>query len=112
RNGADLEDACSQLTELRCRAERVRASGPAASNPAWNEALNLINLCVNGEMVARSALVRTESRGAHYRQDFPQPDREWLRNIYLEPRGSDMCFRFAPVQFTRLNPYADNLRHH
>ena len=49
----------------------MTARGPAASNPEWNEALNLINLCVNGEMVARSALVRTESRGAHYRQDYP-----------------------------------------
>ena len=49
-------------------------------------------------MVARSALLRTESRGAHYRQDFPQPDREWLRNIYLEPCGGEMRFRFEPVR--------------
>jgi len=56
-------------------------------------------------MVARSALVRTESRGAHYRQDFPKPDPTWLRNIFLEPRGSEMNFRFEPVKFTRVNPY-------
>jgi succinate dehydrogenase/fumarate reductase flavoprotein subunit len=112
RNGAFLEQACRELPELRCRAERVKAAGEPASNPEWNEALNLINLCVNGEMVARSALVRTESRGAHYRQDFPQPDREWLRNIFLEPCGGEMRFRFQAVEFTRLNPYADNLRNH
>jgi succinate dehydrogenase/fumarate reductase flavoprotein subunit len=112
RNGADLESACGELAELGCRAERVRAGGAAASNPEWNEALNLINLCVNGEMVARSALLRKESRGAHYRQDYPQPDRDWLCNIFLEPLGDGIRFRFEPVQFTRLNPYADNLRHH
>jgi succinate dehydrogenase / fumarate reductase flavoprotein subunit/fumarate reductase flavoprotein subunit len=112
RHGAGLERACGELRELRCRAGRVKVAGPAASNPEWNEALNLVNLCVNGEMVARSALLRTESRGAHYRQDYPQPDREWLRNIFLEPCGEDMRFRTEPVEFVRLDPYADNLRHH
>ena len=104
RNGADLERGVAALAELRCRAENVKAAGPAASNPEWNEALNLINLCVNGEMVARSALVRTESRGAHYRQDYPKTDPAWLRNIYLEPCGGEMRFRSQPVQFTRLTP--------
>jgi succinate dehydrogenase / fumarate reductase flavoprotein subunit/fumarate reductase flavoprotein subunit len=112
RNGNDLESAIHELTELRCRAERVKAGGPAASNPEWNEALNLINLCMNGEMVARSAALRKESRGAHYRQDFPQPDRDWLCNIFLEPLGDGVRFRFEPVDFSRLNPYADNLRNH
>ena len=106
RHGGDLERAAAELAELRCRAANVRARGPAASNPEWNEALNLANLCVNGEMVARSALVRTESRGAHYRQDFPKSDPAWLRNIFLEPCGEEMRFRTQPVEFTRLAPPA------
>src|SRR5207237_5216214 len=81
RNGADLAVAIEALGELRARAARAAAAGEAASNPAWNEVLDMLNLCVNGEMVARAALLRTESRGAHYRQDYPDTNPEWLKNI-------------------------------
>jgi succinate dehydrogenase/fumarate reductase flavoprotein subunit len=97
RNGGDLELAADALRDLRCRAER-------AASPAWNEIMNLQNLCINGEMVARSALLRTESRGAHYRQDYPAPDAAWLKNVQLIPAGDDMQFHCEPVKFTRLEP--------
>jgi len=119
RNGRDLEAAASELQRLRERAANIAAPGGAASNPAWNEALNLDNLLINGEMVARSAAQRTESRGAHYRQDHPAPDPTWLRNIHLTPAGSEMKFHFEPVRFTRISPpetgvmtHATDLRHH
>jgi succinate dehydrogenase / fumarate reductase flavoprotein subunit/fumarate reductase flavoprotein subunit len=107
RNGRDLSEAVAGLQELKARAENVAAPGEAASNPAWNEALNLSNLCVNAEMVARSALLRTESRGAHYREDYPGSDPGWLRNIYIMPGGEEMCFQSEPVKFTRLAPPAE-----
>ena len=110
RDGPALEAGVSKLKNLQDRAGNVRARGPAASNPEWNEAMNLINLCIVGEMVARSANVRTESRGAHYRQDYPEPDPKWLKNIYLEPDGTNMKFTTRPVEFTRLS-YADDIRH-
>ena len=119
RNGRDLDSAASELQRLRERAANIAAPGGAASNPAWNEALNLDNLLINGEMVARSAAQRTESRGAHYRQDHPAPDPTWLRNIHLTPAGSEMKFHFEPVRFTRISPpetgvttHATDLRHH
>jgi succinate dehydrogenase flavoprotein subunit len=119
RNGRDLDSAASELQRLRERAANIAAPGGAASNPVWNEALNLDNLLINGEMVARSAAQRTESRGAHYRQDHPAPDPTWLRNIHLTPAGSEMKFHFEPVRFTRISPpeigvttHATDLRHH
>ena len=119
RNGRDLDSAASELQRLRERAATIAAPGGAASNPVWNEALNLDNLLINGEMVARSAAQRTESRGAHYRQDHPAPDPTWLRNIHLTPAGSEMKFHFEPVRFTRISPpeigvttHATDLRHH
>jgi len=119
RNGRDLETAAEQLQILKDRAHDIAAPGGAASNPAWNEALNLHNLLVNAEMVARSAALRTESRGAHYRQDHPAPDPAWLRNIHLTPACGEMKFHYEPVRFTRISPpeigvitHASDLRHH
>jgi succinate dehydrogenase/fumarate reductase flavoprotein subunit len=97
RNGRALTEAVAALADLKVRAQNV-------ATPAWNDAINLQNLCINAEMVARSALLRTESRGAHYREDFPKPDPEWLKNIHLFPCGDDMNFHCEPVTFTRLQP--------
>ncbi|MBI4564595.1 MAG: FAD-binding protein [Planctomycetes bacterium] len=104
RNGPDLKAALGALAELRARAERVKAPGAPASNAAWNAALDFVNLCEVGRMVAESALIRTESRGAHYRQDFPSSDPQWLKNIVLTPRENEFDVHFEPVRFTRLSP--------
>jgi succinate dehydrogenase/fumarate reductase flavoprotein subunit len=104
RNGRDLAEAVATLTTLQSRVNDIATPGQPASHPSWNEAMNLRNLCVNAEMVARSALLRTESRGAHYRQDHPASDPEWLKNIYLEPAGEDIHFHCEPVKFSRVQP--------
>jgi succinate dehydrogenase / fumarate reductase flavoprotein subunit/fumarate reductase flavoprotein subunit len=119
RDGQGLQAAIDELPELAARAATAAAPGEAASNPAWNAALDLMNLCVNAEMLARSAALRTESRGAHFRQDYPAPDPDWLKNIFLTPAGNDMKLHCEPVSFTRLIPPemevtvdANDLRHH
>jgi succinate dehydrogenase flavoprotein subunit len=104
RDGPALESALDGLVSLRQRASRVTTAGGAASNPAWDALMDLSNLIEVGEMVARSALVRTESRGAHYRSDHPAPDATWLRNVLLTPRGEELDVTFEPVRFTRLAP--------
>jgi len=104
RNGRDLTEAVAALTTLRAHVDDIATPGQPASHPSWNEAMNLRNLCVNAEMVARSALLRTESRGAHYREDHPALDPDWLKNIYLEPAGEDIHFHCEPVKFTRIHP--------
>jgi succinate dehydrogenase / fumarate reductase flavoprotein subunit/fumarate reductase flavoprotein subunit len=104
RNGDGLRQAVSAIRALRERLECARTGGPAASNPAWNEAINLRNTGVVAEMVARSAIARTESRGAHFRADFPLTDPAWYRNIFLTPRGDEMDIENLPVAFTRMRP--------
>lgn len=99
RRGADLESALCELDTL---AERVEAAN-ADSLPAWNAALDAANLIVVAKMVAHGALIRTESRGAHYREDFPASDAAWLKNIVLTPGAGFEC---EPVCFNRLTPYA------
>ncbi|HEV8130716.1 MAG TPA: FAD-binding protein [Acidobacteriota bacterium] len=104
RNGAGLQAALSELQSLRQRTEDGRARGANAFNQEWNEAINVINLTLVAEMIARSALLRGESRGAHYRTDHPVSRSEWLKNICVIPENGEMKLFCRPVEFTRLKP--------
>src|SRR5205823_13767322 len=81
RNGKSLQESIPELQEIQNRAKSADGSGIAVYNAKWNEAINLANMSIVAEMIARSALMREESRGAHYRQDFPDKDVNWLKNI-------------------------------
>lgn len=105
RNERGLQEALNELGDLRERARRVKAAGSPVFNLEWGEAMNLANLVIVAEMVARSALYRRESRGAHFRSDFPEPDPQWLRRIHMiSDGGSGMKLSTLPVDFTRLTP--------
>ena len=74
RTGAEMEQALEQLAALRARAERVGVGGNREYNPGWHTALDLPNLLTVSEAVTRAALERRESRGGHFRDDFPEQD--------------------------------------
>lgn len=106
RHGRALAEALEAIRGLRDRLERVGISGSPAYNVVWNEFLNLRNLLTVAEVVATSAWTRTESRGSHYRSDYPERnDAEWLCNICVS-RGSDGApiISTRPVALTRLRP--------
>jgi succinate dehydrogenase / fumarate reductase flavoprotein subunit len=77
RTGEDLQSALGKLDELRERAARVRVGGNIQFNPGWHLALDLKNMLDISESVTRAALERTESRGAHTREDHPSSDDGW-----------------------------------
>src|SRR5690606_35252059 len=79
RRGGELEEALERLADLRERAAKVGAGGGRRYNPAWHLALDLRNMLLVSECTARAALERTESRGGHTREDFPQMDPQWRR---------------------------------
>ncbi|HMI58119.1 MAG TPA: fumarate reductase/succinate dehydrogenase flavoprotein subunit, partial [Gemmatimonadaceae bacterium] len=74
RREDDMRQALSRIDELRTRAARVRADGNREYNPGWHTALDLGNLLTISEAVTRSALERRESRGGHFRDDYPDKD--------------------------------------
>jgi succinate dehydrogenase/fumarate reductase flavoprotein subunit len=104
RSSDDLKAAIETIGRLRECAEDTASSGDTIYNSKWNEAINVINMTLVAEMIARSALMREESRGAHYRSDYPAPDPAWLRNIVIAPDQGRMRFSVRPVEFRRLKP--------
>ncbi len=89
RNGPDMSRALDKLEALKQRAEKVSVTGHLNFNPGWHAALDLTDLLVVSEAVARAGLEREESRGAHFREDFPAKDERFgAVNIVLR-RGPD-----------------------
>ncbi|MEV6837650.1 fumarate reductase/succinate dehydrogenase flavoprotein subunit [Streptomyces sp. NPDC051133] len=82
RREGEMEQALHKLAELRVRARRAGVEGHRQFNPGWHLALDLRNMLLVSECVARAALERTESRGGHTREDHPTMDRAW-RNANL-----------------------------
>ncbi|MFJ2112455.1 MULTISPECIES: fumarate reductase/succinate dehydrogenase flavoprotein subunit [unclassified Streptomyces] len=83
RREAEMEQALEKLAALRVRAERVGVEGHRQFNPGWHLALDLRNMLLVSECVARAALERTESRGGHTREDWPGMASDWRRiNLY------------------------------
>jgi len=74
-------------------------------NHEWIEALEIENMVTVAEMVAEAALMREESRGAHFRRDFPKLDNQnWFVNIVVRQERGKMLFEKAPVVTTIMRP--------
>ncbi|WP_327353669.1 fumarate reductase/succinate dehydrogenase flavoprotein subunit [Streptomyces sp. NBC_01304] len=79
RREGEMHEALQKLAELRVRARRAGVEGHRQFNPGWHLALDLRNMLLVSECIARAALERQESRGGHTREDFPGMDRQWRR---------------------------------
>ncbi|WP_327416140.1 fumarate reductase/succinate dehydrogenase flavoprotein subunit [Streptomyces sp. NBC_01233] len=77
RREGEMAEALEKLAILRVRASRAGVEGHRQFNPGWHLALDLRNMLLVSECVARAALERTESRGGHTREDFPSMERSW-----------------------------------
>jgi fumarate reductase flavoprotein subunit len=105
REEKGLREGLQVIQELRERLNRVGVPGGQACNIAWNDWLNLRNLLDVSEMIGRSALERKESRGAHYRSDFPKKNnREYLENIFIKRHNGEMKLYERPVNLNHLKP--------
>jgi len=89
RKEEEIKAALSELEKLRERTVAVRAEGGQAYNPGWHLALDLRNIVLIAECVARAALERRESRGGHTRDDYPAMSPEWRKVNLMCSLASD-----------------------
>jgi succinate dehydrogenase / fumarate reductase flavoprotein subunit len=83
RTESELKDALKKLESIRERSQKVKVSGGKTFNPGFHLAIDLENMLLVSESIARSALERTESRGGHTRDDYPKMDSEWRQYNHL-----------------------------
>jgi succinate dehydrogenase / fumarate reductase flavoprotein subunit len=98
RNGPDLAAGLEKVQAIRERAERAAAPGGRAYNPGWHAVLDVQNMALLSEAIVRCAILRRESRGAHWRTDFPEADPELGKvNFIAQADGDTMRIDTAPV---------------
>jgi succinate dehydrogenase / fumarate reductase flavoprotein subunit len=107
RTEAEMRKALDAIAVLAQRAAKVGVGGNIDYNPGWHTALDLRNLLIVSEAITRSALERKESRGGHFREDFPKLDPAFatFNNVIYRGEGGDMQIRHEP-----LNPMPDELK--
>jgi succinate dehydrogenase / fumarate reductase flavoprotein subunit len=85
----EMQQALGATAQLHVRAERAGVPGNREYNNGWHTAIDVENLLVVSEAITRAALLRKESRGAQFREDFPQKDPEWGKYNIVIKRGAD-----------------------
>ncbi len=101
RSSEDLEKALARIEELRSKSRRCRVATPKD----LMHSIGLQNMLLLSEMVCRSALLRTETRGSHCRSDYPQEDNgNWLKNIVIRKENDEMVMDMSPVQLEYISP--------
>jgi succinate dehydrogenase / fumarate reductase flavoprotein subunit len=88
RTEREMQEALRDLRELRARAARAGVTGHREYNPGWHTAIDLKNMLTVSEAIARSAIERKESRGGHFRDDYPEKNPEYATfNIVTRQRS-------------------------
>jgi succinate dehydrogenase / fumarate reductase, flavoprotein subunit len=83
RKAGEITEALGRIDQFRERFKHVHVEGHRQYNPGWNLALDLRNLLLVSECVAKAALERTESRGGHTRDDHPGMDSSWRKVLLV-----------------------------
>ena len=83
RKQGELEEVLVKIDELKARYANVHVDGGRVFNPGWHLAIDMRNMLLVSECVAKAALQRTESRGGHTRDDFPAMDADWRNKLLV-----------------------------
>jgi succinate dehydrogenase / fumarate reductase flavoprotein subunit len=107
RQEDEMRQALERIRELATARDAVRVDGNREYNAGWHTALDLQNLLTVSEIVTRAALERKESRGAHFRDDYPNKDDQAAKFNIAARKGPG-----GEVQLTRqpIQPMREDLR--
>ena len=99
RNESEMRSALDKIDNLRARADKAGVTGNREYNPGWHTALDLKNLLTVSEAIARAALERKESRGAQFREDYPDKDERFSKVNTMISKAPDgaMQIRLEPL---------------
>jgi succinate dehydrogenase/fumarate reductase flavoprotein subunit len=101
RSQLDLEKALEEIKDFRIGTRNCKIETPKD----LMNSIGLRNMLLISEMVCRSALLRTETRGSHYRSDYPLEDNVgWLKNIVIRKKDNEMTIDVQPVQMEYVSP--------
>jgi succinate dehydrogenase / fumarate reductase flavoprotein subunit len=107
RTESEMKHALDVIDKLRARADRAGITGHRQYNNGWHTAMDLVNLLTVSEAITHAALLRKESRGAQFREDFPDKDAEWGKYNIIVKRGADGEMQ---VEKRLLPPIPDELK--
>ena len=85
----EMQEALSEIPKLQARAARAGIGGNREYNTGWHTALDLDNLLTISQIVTIAGIERKESRGAHFRDDYPEKSAEWGKYNLKITKGSD-----------------------
>ena len=99
RTEAEMQEALVRIQQLKERAARVGVEGHREYHSGWHTAIDLRNLLSASEAITRSAIERKESRGGHFREDYPEKVAEYgTFNIMVKQKtGADMLVSRVPI---------------
>ena len=104
---SEMQEAVRRIQEFKERAARVGVSGHREFHAGWHTALDLRNLLTVSEAIARSAIERKESRGGHFREDYPDKVAEFSTFNIMVKQGSGGALQISRVP---LPPLPDHLK--
>ena len=98
RDGQEMKEAIEKLEVLKQKTKNLGVSGGKQFNPGWHLSLDLQNMLLVSETIAKSALAREESRGGHTRNDFPTMDKNWRsKHVICSWNGSKIETRIETL---------------
>jgi succinate dehydrogenase / fumarate reductase flavoprotein subunit len=97
RQESEMKEALERIAALRARAARVGVPGNREYNNGWHTAIDLPNLLIVSEAIARAGIERKESRGAHFRDDYPSKSDAFSTFNFVITRGADGAMKLERV---------------
>ena len=99
RNESEMREALEKIDDLKKRAERAAVTGNREYNPGWHTTIDLKNLLTVSEAITRAALERKESRGAQFRDDYPDKDEQFatVNTMIAKAADGSMQVRLEPL---------------